>query len=92
MMSCGDCLTPPPWKTCRRGAVQFDAATFRALLLLLYGAGLRFSEATGLTLADVDLVGKHSDHTRHEVLQEPSGSDRTAACNGAGELYASAAA
>jgi site-specific recombinase XerD len=37
-------------------AVQFDAVTFRTLLLLLYGAGLRFSEATGLTLADVDLV------------------------------------
>jgi integrase len=40
----------------RRGAVQLDAATFRTLLLLLYGAGLRFSEATGLTLADVDLA------------------------------------
>ena len=39
----------------RRGAVQFDAVTFRTLLLLLYGAGLRFSEATRLTLADVDL-------------------------------------
>ncbi|MFO1116573.1 MAG: tyrosine-type recombinase/integrase [Beijerinckiaceae bacterium] len=39
----------------RRGAAQLDAATFRTLLLLLYGAGLRFSEATGLTLADVDL-------------------------------------
>jgi len=39
----------------RRGARQFDAVTFRTLLLLLYGAGLRFSEATGLTLADVDL-------------------------------------
>lgn len=42
-------------QTCRRGARQLDAATFRTLLLLLYGAGLRFSEATGLTLADVDL-------------------------------------
>ena len=30
--------------------------TFRTLLLLLYGAGLRFSEATRLTLADVDLA------------------------------------
>ncbi len=40
----------------RRGAVQLDAATFRTLLLLLYGAGLRFSEATGLTVADVDLT------------------------------------
>lgn len=39
----------------RLGAVQFDAITFRILLLVLYGAGLRFSEATGLTLADVDL-------------------------------------
>ena len=39
----------------RRGAVQLDAVTFRTLLLLLYGAGLRFSEATNLTLADVDL-------------------------------------
>ncbi len=40
----------------RRGAVQLDAVTFRTLLLLLYGAGLRFSEATRLTLADVDLA------------------------------------
>lgn len=39
----------------RRGAKQLDAVTFRTLLLLLYGAGLRFSEATGLRLADVDL-------------------------------------
>ncbi|MCI0430208.1 MAG: tyrosine-type recombinase/integrase [Rhodospirillales bacterium] len=37
------------------GAKQLTAITFRTLLLLLYGAGLRFSEATGLTLADVDL-------------------------------------
>lgn len=37
-----------------RGSRQLDAVTFRTLLLLLYGAGLRFSEATGLTLADVD--------------------------------------
>jgi site-specific recombinase XerD len=30
--------------------------TFRILLLLLYGAGLRFGEATRLTMADVDLA------------------------------------
>jgi integrase/recombinase XerD len=30
--------------------------TYRVLLLLLYGAGLRISEALGLTLADVDLA------------------------------------
>ena len=40
----------------RRGAGQLDAITFRTLLLLLYGAGLRFCEATRLTLADVDLA------------------------------------
>jgi site-specific recombinase XerD len=40
----------------RRGAVQLDEVTFRTLLLLLYGAGLRISEATRLVLADVDLT------------------------------------
>lgn len=40
----------------RRGAVQLDAVTLRTLLILLYGAGLRFGEATRLTLADVDLA------------------------------------
>ena len=40
----------------RRGAVQLDAMTFRTLLLVLYGAGLRFGEATRITLADVDLA------------------------------------
>lgn len=43
-------------ETSRRGAVQLDAVTFRTLLLLLYAAGLRFSEATRLSLADVDLA------------------------------------
>lgn len=37
------------------GARQLDRNTFRTLLLLLYGAGLRFSEATGLLRDDVDL-------------------------------------
>ncbi|MCF3948924.1 tyrosine-type recombinase/integrase [Acidiphilium iwatense] len=50
-------LDPSNVETCRRGARQLDAVTFRVLLLLLYGAGLRFSEATGLRLADVDLSG-----------------------------------
>ncbi|CCE02659.1 tyrosine-type recombinase/integrase [Bradyrhizobium sp. STM 3809] len=49
-------LDPTNVEICRRGAVQLDAATFRTLLLLLYGAGLRFGEATGLTLADIDLA------------------------------------
>jgi site-specific recombinase XerD len=49
-------LDPAAVENSRRGAVQFDVVTFRTLLLLLYGAGLRFSEATGLTLTDVDLA------------------------------------
>jgi site-specific recombinase XerD len=49
-------LDPATVEISRRGAIQFDTVTFRTLLLLLYGAGLRFSEATGLTLADVDLT------------------------------------
>ena len=39
----------------RQGSVQLDGDTLRALLLLLYGAGLRFGEAQRLTLDDVDL-------------------------------------
>jgi integrase/recombinase XerD len=34
---------------------RVDPATYRTLLLLLYGAGLRIGEAVSLTLADVDL-------------------------------------
>lgn len=34
---------------------RLQALTYRTLLLLLYGAGLRISEALNLTLADVDL-------------------------------------
>ena len=37
-------------------AVKLDAFTFRTLLLLLYGAGLRRGEAIGLTIRDVDLT------------------------------------
>ena len=37
------------------GTKQLDLNTFRTLLLLLYGAGLRFSEATGLLRDGVDL-------------------------------------
>ena len=39
----------------RQRPVQLDADTLRALLLLLYGAGLRFGEAQRLTVDDVDL-------------------------------------
>ena len=40
---------------CSRRAFKLDAHTLRALLLLLYGAGLRRGEAFRLTLADVNL-------------------------------------
>jgi integrase len=40
---------------CRKQAVQLQADTFRTLLLLLYGTGLRPGEALQLTLADIDL-------------------------------------
>lgn len=35
---------------------RLQALTYRTLLLVLYGAGLRISEAIGLTVADVDLA------------------------------------
>lgn len=37
-----------------RRAIRLDGDTFRTLLLLLYGAGLRTGEALGLAMSDVD--------------------------------------
>ena len=46
-------LEATSWCEHRRSKVR--AYTYRALILLLYGAGLRISEALGLTLQDVNL-------------------------------------
>lgn len=40
-----------------KGRCKLEPHTLRAILLLLYGAALRVSEALALTLADVDLAG-----------------------------------
>src|SRR5207248_345006 len=41
--------------TAARERCDLSSLTFRTLLLLLYGTGLRVSEALGLDMADVDL-------------------------------------
>jgi site-specific recombinase XerD len=57
---------------------RIDVETYRTLLLLLYGAALRISEAVSLTLGDVDLdaaVLKIRDSKFHRTRLVPIGAD-----------------
>jgi integrase/recombinase XerD len=44
-------------ESCRRPRSDLDAASMRSLILLMYGAALRTSEALSLTIGSVDLSG-----------------------------------
>jgi integrase/recombinase XerD len=44
-------------ESCRRRRSDLDAAAMRSLILLMYGAALRTSEALSLTIGNVDLSG-----------------------------------
>ena len=45
-------------KVCAHAKCKLDAKTFRTLLLLLWGSGLRVGEALNLTLSNVDLPNR----------------------------------
>src|SRR4030088_3455806 len=53
--SCSDSLIRGTLRPANAAPGNSTRSRSATLLLLLYGAGLRFSEAPGLTLADVDL-------------------------------------
>ena len=73
----------------RQRPVQFDADTLRALLLVLYGAGLRFGEAQRLTLVDADLA--EAVLTIRNTLDEMIANYRASSANGMPALAAAPA-
>ena len=64
----------------RKRPVQLDANTLRALLLLLYGAGLRLGEAQRLTFDDVDLNDAVLTIRDSKFFKKPGRSRRAEAC------------
>ena len=52
---------------------RVEPITLRAIVLLLYGAGLRVHEAVSLNREDVDLAECPADGPPHQVLQDPTG-------------------
>ena len=66
----------------RRTPLQLDTSTFRVLLLLLYGTGLRRGEALKPDLGRCRSVGRGADGTRYEVLQDASRSGGAATRGG----------
>ena len=59
----------------------------RALLLLLYGAGLRISEAVTLKIADVDLKALVLTIRENKVFQDAPGADRARSWEGFEALF-----
>ena len=76
---------------CQSSRSRLDAETFRTLLLLLYGTGLRISEALKLTLKDVDLKNalltvSHAKFYKHRWV--PTGTQLTAVLSDYAQLRA----
>ena len=69
-------------------AASITPLTFRTLILVLYGAGLRLSEALALTVDDVDLSASTARRAEHEILQDPAAANRAQALVDAGARYA----
>jgi len=63
-------------ESCQHARAKMEPYTCRALLLLLYGAGLRIGEALSLTLLDADLSSAILTIREEQILQNSTGSDR----------------
>jgi site-specific recombinase XerD len=60
---------------CENPRCKLRPYTWRMLILLLYGAALRISEALSLTLADVDLTAGVLTIREKQILQDAAGTN-----------------